>query len=547
MARHFLRGDFSVYYWGEAYYGALDPLLLAPLFKIFGSTPAVCLWLPFIFSLLVLWLFYRYLVAVLDIRSAQVAALLLALPAPAFFQITHSVYNYTFILFLGILHLSLFMRFLRGEKRKLFFLASGLVMGFSWYYFRLILVFWAAMALHWLVVRKGPEDWKKIRKKITGFRLSRIWTDLVLLRCRPLPKGLKAGLIVLNLYNLANFLVACFLWIRGNWFWTIGRLKVKLYLWPVLKSSLLLALLVAAVAHYQKTFRLLKTLWASFPARLFALGFLVGYAPALSGSLTGVRPWSPGGLVSLPGIARNLALAVPKMTVWLAGPSRIPGLQWFSLAVVVSGFVFLAYLLWVQTRARFVEGIAVKPFYSLLALGLAAGILGITGNKLGDENTLRFFVPLFFCLPLGLALGLKEMGRISKILAWGILAVFLGNALAANILVWQNHKSPSRLELLAQNLANENIRGGYADYWTAYALTFLTQEKTILAPTNGKERYSPYLRFTQSLNDVVLLGEPVPAGQNEVTIKEVHYEIVRREVWKGLPVAFLRKRASPPD
>jgi hypothetical protein len=313
----------------------------------------------------------------------------------------------------------------------------------------------------------------------------------------------------------------------------------------VLKSSLLLALLVVAVAYHQKALALLKALWADVRARLFALGFLLGYAPALYGSLTGVTPWSPGGLVSLPRIAKNLVQAVPKMTVWLAGSSRIPVLQEFSIAVVISAFVFLVYLFWVQTRARFARGMAVKPFYSLLALCLAAGILGIAGTNLGDENTLRFFVPLFICLPLGLALGLKEIGRFSKILAWGIMAAFLGNALAANILVWQNHRAPSRFERLAQHLAKENIKGGYADYWTAYILTFLTQEKILLAPTNGKERYPAYLRFAQSLSQVVLLGEPVPPGQNEVKIKGVDYEIVRREVWEDLPVAFLKKRDSP--
>lgn len=546
MARHFIRGDFSVYYWGEAYYGGLDPLLLAPLFKIFGATPAVCQWIPFIFSLLILWIYHRYACGILDTWSAHVSTLILALAPPAFFQITHSVYNYTFILFFGIIHLSLFSRFLQGDRRKPLFFFSGFVMGFCWYYFRLILVFWAAIVLTWIAIRKGPDDWLKIREKIAAIRFSRFWNDLILLRRTPLPRLLKRCLVFINLYNLANFLVACFLWIRGNWFWTVGRLRVKLYLWPIFKSSVMLALLVYAVVHYRKVLSLLRRLWADLGTRIFVLGFLVGYSPAFYGYMKGISPSSPGGLVALPKIAKNLLLAVPEMTGWMAGASRIPVLQGLSIAVVISAFVFLGRLFWIQTRARFREGIAVKPSYSILALCLTAGGLGIAGTNLGDANTMRFFVPLFFCLPVGFALGLKEIGKKSRILGWGILLGFLGNALWANILVWQNHRSPSRYELIAQDLTKEKIKGGYADYWTAYYLTFLTQEEIILAPISGKERYLPYLKFAQSLDEVVLLGESVPPDRNKIQIKGIEYEVLKRDVWENLPVAVLRKSALPP-
>jgi hypothetical protein len=544
MARHFIRGDFSVYYWGEAYYGALDPLLLAPLFKIFGATPAVCQWIPFVFSLLILWIYYRYLCGILDTRSAHVSTLILALAPPAFFQITHSVYNYTFILFFGIIHLSLFSRFLQGNRRKTFLLVCGFVMGFCWYYFRLIIVFWTAIILTWIAIRKSPDDWLKIREKMAAIRFSRFWNDLILLRRVPLPKLLKRCLVFINLYNLANFSVACFLWIRGNWFWTIGRLRVKLYLWPIFKSSVMLVILVCAVVHYRKVMAPLRRLWADLGTRIFVLGFLVGYSPALYGYVTGISPSSPGGLVALPKIAKNLSVAIPTMIAWMAGASRIPVLQGLSIAAVISAFVFLGRLFWIQTRARFCEGTAVKPFYSILALCLATGGLGIAGTNLGDANTLRFFAPLFFCLPVGLALGLKEIEKKSRILGWAILLVFLGNALLANILVWQNHRSPSRYELIAQDLAKEKIKGGYADYWTAYYLSFLTQEKIILAPTSGKERYLPYLKFVQSLDEVVLLGESVPPDQNKIQIKGIEYDVLKRDVWENLPVAILRKTGS---
>jgi hypothetical protein len=94
---------------------------------------------------------------------------------------------------------------------------------------------------------------------------------------------------------------------------------------------------------------------------------------------------------------------------------------------------------------------------------------------------------------------------------------------------------------MAQSLAKENVEAGYADYWTAYYLTFLTQEKIILAPVSGKERYLPYLKFVQSQDEVVLLGESVPPGRNKMQIKGIEYEVLKRDVWEDLPVAVLKK------
>ena len=38
-------------------------------------------------------------------------------------------------------------------------------------------------------------------------------------------------------------------------------------------------------------------------------------------------------------------------------------------------------------------------------------------------------------------------------------------------------------------LKRNGIRGGYAEYWTAYKLTFLSHEEIIVAPTDGVDRY----------------------------------------------------------
>ncbi|MDD8026380.1 MAG: hypothetical protein PHI34_07690, partial [Acidobacteriota bacterium] len=371
--------------------------------------------------------------------------------------------------------------------------------------------------------------------------------DLLLLRRAAIPVGARYGLVAVHFYNLANFLVGSFLWVRGDWPFSLGGLKVRLHSWPILKSSLLLALFVYAAVEHRKILAWGRALWSDIRIRVFVLGFLAGYAPALYGYLTGASPSSPGGLASLGTIVKNVWLAVPEMTSRLAGASGILPFRVFAIAAVASGYVVLGRSLWKQTKRRLRDGAELSPYYPVLALFFATAALGLLGNRLGDANTTRFFVPLFFCLPIGLALGLKDIAKKSRLLAAALVAVFLANSLMSHLLVLRHHASPARYELVARNLAAENIKGGYADYWSAYYLTFLTREEIILAPSNGKERYSPYGAFVRSLDEIVLIGESISADRDSVAVKGIEYEVVKRDVWEGLPVArFKKKPGSDP-
>jgi hypothetical protein len=56
-------------------------------------------------------------------------------------------------------------------------------------------------------------------------------------------------------------------------------------------------------------------------------------------------------------------------------------------------------------------------------------------------------------------------------------------------------QSPALVECLKRN----GIRGGYAEYWTSYKLTFLANEEIVIAPTDGIDRYPQYADFVRSL------------------------------------------------
>ena len=51
-------------------------------------------------------------------------------------------------------------------------------------------------------------------------------------------------------------------------------------------------------------------------------------------------------------------------------------------------------------------------------------------------------------------------------------------------------------------LQASGVRGGRADYWLSYRMTFLSQEAIIVAPENGVDRYPSYSALVATLDRV---------------------------------------------
>ena len=96
-------------------------------------------------------------------------------------------------------------------------------------------------------------------------------------------------------------------------------------------------------------------------------------------------------------------------------------------------------------------------------------------------------------------------------------------------------------EYVAEYVAGRGYAGGYADYWLAYALTDLSKEKVILAPTGDNDRYAPYLRYVRSLNRVILLGPAILAPQSMVMIKGMAYRVIGSDPGSRIPLTLLEK------
>lgn len=65
--------------------------------------------------------------------------------------------------------------------------------------------------------------------------------------------------------------------------------------------------------------------------------------------------------------------------------------------------------------------------------------------------------------------------------------------------IWYQKLQPDTQSLVTLDcLKRHGIRGGFAEYWTAYKLTFIAQEEIVTAPTDGIDRYPRYTEYVRA-------------------------------------------------
>jgi len=150
MARHVFDGDVHAFFWGQQYGGTLEPLLTAPLFEVFGSSPFLLKLVPITLhaaSAIVIW---RIGLRLADRRAAiMAAALWWCWPGAYVWWSTKSRGFYQATLLLSLLTVLLAMRLAREPSRKGDWLMLGAAVGLGWWQSPQIALM-AAPALAWL-------------------------------------------------------------------------------------------------------------------------------------------------------------------------------------------------------------------------------------------------------------------------------------------------------------------------------------------------------------------------------------------------------------
>ena len=233
-------------------------------------------------------------------------------------------------------------------------------------------------------------------------------------------------------------------------------------------------------------------------------GFLVGYSPVLLYSALVEPARSPARVATLqhliaaaPDILGNI---IPILAGFkIATTERLP----LPVAAVIPGAAALAAYLWISRRTLAFNFFALfVVFFPLLFLASGAYL---------DTQSYRYFVPWYAGLSVAWAVGSYALAGIVRLkpqtahyrpmIASAIVAAIVGVHVWQQV-IWYRKLQPDTQSLATIDCLKRNgIRGGYAEYWTAYKLTFLAQERIVVAPTDGIDRYPKYTEYVRALPD----------------------------------------------
>ncbi len=130
----------------------------------------------------------------------------------------------------------------------------------------------------------------------------------------------------------------------------------------------------------------------------------------------------------------------------------------------------------------------------------------------------RFLLPLWPAVAILGGAFLAGLSGNPRRLALLALALVLGVNLAGTAML--SRRKPPPFSELAEYLLIKNLKWGYADYWTAYPLIFLSGEKVIVSPTlqpgavfpKSKDTYPFYTNQVDARGEVFYLTNDLPTS-----------------------------------
>lgn len=478
MARHVLNGEFPAFFWGQAFKGVPEVYASAGAFALFGSSVAILKGVTLAFFAAYVALNFVLLDRIASRWIAVSASLLLiaAPPALVFWSLDASA-EYVLIMLLGTTLLLLTNpdsvarpdtaegRGQRTGKRQV--LAIGLVIGAGLWVHQLFVVYLIPLG----VILSLRNDWWKSLKPATFNRFALALTAI-------------AGLYLV---------LGVIAFLSGGFAWHVGSLTVSATA-PQKMARIALAVLAVAsivqLASSASAAHMHQALRRHWP---LAAGFLIGYSPVLLYSILVEPARSPARVANL----QQLVAAVPdilgNIVPILAGFKIPPTTERLPLPAIVAVPLVTALLafLWSSRRRLLTDFFALFViFYPLLFLASGAYL---------DTQSYRYFIPWYAGLVVAWAAGSLALAR-GRTTAASIAVAAIVSAHAWQQVLWYQKLQPDTQSLATiECLKRNGIRGGYAEYWTAYKLTFLAREEVVIAPLDGVDRYPRYTEFVRSL------------------------------------------------
>lgn len=473
MALHVLEGELPAFFWGQAFKGVPEVYAAAGAFALFGPSVVVLKSVTLLFFASYVALNFVLLDRIASRWLAAGASLLLVFSPPALvlWSLCASA-EYVLIMLLGTLLLLLCVRpeearraESRAQRTQGSLLLVGLVIGVGLWVHQLFVIY----LLPLLAIGLLRGKW---------------WRAPVF--SRPNAVAVVIGAVALVYVGLG--LIAFF---TSGLVLHIGPISLRA---TAPQKMLRIAVAIAGLAVLLQM--------ASRTTREQAIGAATRYWPLAAGVALGYLPVLLYSALVEP--ARAPARAANLRQLLAAAPdifgNIVPIVAGFKLATterlalpsiaVAPGAAALAAYVW-SNRTR-----VGKEFFPTFVVFVPVLFLG-AGVYL-DTLSYRYLIPWYAGLSVAWAGGSRALAGKTR---WAIL--ILGAIIGIH--AWQQWAWYAKLEPDAQSLATieclkrNGVRGGFAEYWTSYKLTFLAQEEIIFAPTDGVDRYPKYTEFVRSL------------------------------------------------
>ena len=503
MARHVLLGELPMFLWGQRYKGVPEVYLSAAALHWWPAGVVALKAVTLGCFALYACLNFRLLTELFSRRIAWLATALLIAGPPSLVFWTLSGSAEMVMSFIAGTTLCLGVIAWRRTGSRTGLVTAAFALGFGLWVQQYILYYVVAVAVAAAAADWTPQGRASLREHFT-FRMRPAWLRFVL-------AAVAAAACVYAALGAAAFFGAGFDLTAAGVRVTVTHPQK---MWWIAAALGLMATAVFIIG--QLTWTTITNVWMA-PA----LGFLLGYSPALFGQLLADGPGAPMARMDLAGLRSAVSpftgTVLPIIFGFRSPTTEILAVPGWSAAIIAIAIV--ASYVGLRRAGRVEPGTAFRSTFHVFLI--TTPIVFVLSGAYIDEQSYRYLMPLYAALPVVYAVGIDTVLRGNKIagiaLLTGLVALF----------VWQQADWYRRLEpdrespAVVSCLDRAGIRAAYADYWVSYKVTFLTGERVILAPNNGVDRYPPYTALVRAQPSPQTIGRVPPAAGNAIACQSI--------------------------
>lgn len=465
MASHVLQGEHPAFLWGQNYKGVPEVYLTAAVFAIAGPSVVALKGVTLACFALFVCLQFVLVERLFSRAIAWMATAFLILCPPSLVLWSLSANAEVVMTLLAGTVMCLGIDVWRRTESRVAFMTACAAAGFGLWVHQYIIYYWIALGL--AVLHSLPQR-RKILERVVTAREAPAWL-------RMLTAVIAAVAVAYVALGAAAFLTGGF---------DLAPLGIRIgvhhpqKLWNIAAALLI----IVAVARVFALSRLDGP--ASSLVYAAALAFAVGYAPALAAYATGGGS-PPIARTDLAGISAAVSPLVRQVLPIVVG-LRSPATGWLGVPF------WLALPLVFAIAASFVA-LRERPFTPLFHfLLVTTPLLFLLSGAFIDAQSYRYLMPVYGALAVVLSLGVWRIFRWSRVAGAVSLAMIL-TLFGLEQRAWYRELAPdAQSAAIIKCLDRMGVRTAFADYWLSYKLTFLTNERIVVAPENGVDRYPPY-------------------------------------------------------